>query len=122
MAYDEKLAARVRKTLQQVPGVEERKMFGGLAFLLNGHMFCGIVREDLMVRVGPEQHEAALAEPHVRPMDFTGRPLRGMVYVGAAGLQSAPALRQWVERGHSLARSLPPKVKRPRRAKRHRGP
>ncbi len=116
MAYDEKLAARVRRSLEQVPGVEERKMFGGLAFLLHGHMFCGIVGSDLMVRVGPEDYETTLAEAHVRPMDFTGRPLRGMVYVGAAGLRSAPALRKWVQRGQRLAHALPPKASaKPRR-------
>ena len=98
MAYDEELAERIRGVLRGRAGVEERKMFGGLAFLLGGRMFCGIVKSDLMVRVGPERHEEALKLPHVRPMDFTGRPSRGMVFVAPAALRSE-ALRRWVERG-----------------------
>ena len=73
-------------------------MFGGLAFLLDGRMFCGIVKRELMVRVGPQRYAEALAVPHARPMDFTGRPMKGMVYVAAAGLRG-PALDRWVERG-----------------------
>jgi TfoX/Sxy family transcriptional regulator of competence genes len=98
MAYDEPLAERVRRVLAGRPGLEERRMFGGLAFLLDGRMFCGISKDELMVRVGPERHAEALAAPHARPMDFTGRPMKGMVFVGAAGLRG-PALRRWVERG-----------------------
>jgi TfoX/Sxy family transcriptional regulator of competence genes len=98
MAYDESLAGRVRRIVGDKAGVEERKMFGGLAFLLEGRMFCGIVKDEFMVRVGPERHAEALAAPHARQMDFTGRPMKGMVYVGAAGLRG-PALRRWVERG-----------------------
>ena len=79
MSYDEKLARRIRKTLAATNDVVEKKMFGGLAFLLHGHMFCGIINEDLMVRVGPQQYEAALSQRHARPMDFTGRPLNGYV-------------------------------------------
>lgn len=112
MAYDETLAARVRELLAARDGVDERKMFGGLAFLLRGHMTCGIVGEDLMVRVGPGAYGQALTKPHVRIMDFTGRPLKGMVYVGSAGLRSRAALRRWVEAGVSFASSLPPKAKK----------
>ena len=89
MAYDEKLADRIRQAVGPRGDVTEKKMFGGLAFLLDGKMFCGIVKDDLMVRVGPERYEAALAEAHVRPMDFTGRPMNGYVYVGRGG--STPA-------------------------------
>jgi TfoX/Sxy family transcriptional regulator of competence genes len=98
MAYDERLAARIRSVLDARTGVEERKMFGGLAFLLDGRMFCGIVKGELMVRVGPERYAEALALSHARPMDFTGRPMTGMVYVAAAGLRGA-ALDRWVGRG-----------------------
>lgn len=109
MAYDETLARRVRAQLAGCDDLTERKMFGGLAFLFSGHMGCGIVGDDLMVRVGPEQHATALALPHVRPMDFTGKPLRGFVYVAAAGLATEAQLAEWLRRGVELARSLPPK-------------
>ena len=84
-------------------------MFGGLAFMLNGNMLCGVVRDDLMVRVGPERYEALLAQPHARPMDFTGRALKGLVYIGPAGHRSDAALATWVKRGVDFAASLPPK-------------
>ena len=109
MAYDEQLAERVRGILTSFPGVAERKMFGGLAYLLRGNMCCGVVGEELMVRVGRESYEAALHEPHVREMDFTGRPLRGFIYVAADGLASEGDLRAWVERGARYAESLPAK-------------
>jgi len=81
VSYDEKLAARVRKVLAGRTDVVEKKMFGGLCFMVNGAMCCGLTKTDLMVRFGPVQYDDALAEPHARPMDFTGRPLAGMVYV-----------------------------------------
>ena len=109
MAYDEQLGGRVRELLTPFAGVTERKMFGGLAFLLRGNMCCGVVGSDLMVRVGRESYEAALHEPHVREMDFTGRPLRGFIYVSADGLASEGDLRAWVERGARFAESLPAK-------------
>ena len=109
MAYDEKLAARVRATLAAEPVTSERKMFGGLCFLVNGNMACGIVKDELMVRVGVERHEEALAQPHARPMDFTGRPMKGMVTVAAEGVRSAAGLRAWVRRGANYAAELPPK-------------
>jgi TfoX/Sxy family transcriptional regulator of competence genes len=96
--YDERLAQRVRDVLGRRAGLDERKMFGGLAFLLDGRMFCGIVKEQLMVRVGPEQHAKALALPHARPMDFTGRPMKGMIYVAPAGVRGR-SLAAWVKRG-----------------------
>jgi TfoX/Sxy family transcriptional regulator of competence genes len=108
MAYDEKLAERVRVLVGAEQGLSERKMFGGLAFMLEGHMFCGIVGSDLMLRLGPEGADTALDRPHVRPMDFTGRPLAGMVYVAPEGLRGA-ALRRWVEQAAVFARTLPPK-------------
>lgn len=108
MAYDERLADRVRDVLEGAPGVSERKMFGGIAFMVEGHMACGVAGDDLMLRLGPEGAEAALRRPHVRPMDFTGRPMTGMVFVAPPGLRGA-ALRRWVEAAAAFARTLPPK-------------
>ncbi|MDH4102564.1 MAG: TfoX/Sxy family protein [Thermoleophilia bacterium] len=113
MAYDETLADRVRDALAPEDGVTQRKMFGGLAFMVDGHMACGVVGEDLMLRLGAEGAEAVLERAHVRPMDFTGRPMTGMVYVDSAGLRGV-ALRNWVEKAVAHARSLPPKVPRSR--------
>jgi TfoX/Sxy family transcriptional regulator of competence genes len=108
MAFDEKLAERVRGVLKRRRGISEKRMFGGLAFLVNGHMACGIIGDDLIVRVGPEAYEAALRKPGARPMDFTGRAMKGMVYVGPRSTQRATSLKTWLERGLSYARSLPP--------------
>ena len=109
MAYDEALAGRVSSALGDEPGVVEKKMFGGVAFTLSGNMACGIVGDELMVRVGPDNYDDALSRPYARPMDFTGRPMRGLVFVGRPGFQSDPDLAAWVEYGASFARSLPPK-------------
>lgn len=109
MAYDEQLADRVRAALADRGGVSERKMFGGLAFMVDGHMACGIVGGELMLRLGPDGADAALAESHVRPMDFTGRPMSGMVYVAQAGLRDQAALGVWVERSLAFVATLPPK-------------
>ena len=110
MAYDLVLADRVRRALVDADATE-KKMFGGVAWMVGGYMTCGIVGEDLMVRVGPEANDAALARPHVRPMDFTGRPMVGMVYVAPAGVTSEPELRDWIDRAVGYAREQPPKVK-----------
>jgi TfoX/Sxy family transcriptional regulator of competence genes len=110
MAYDEVLADRVRQALEGRLGLTERKMFGGIAWMLEGHMCVGIVDRDLMVRVGPDGWEDALDEPHVRPMDFTGRPLKSYVYVAPEGLESDGALLDWVRRGAEFAATLPPKA------------
>ena len=109
MAYDEQLAARVREVLEARPGLSERKMFGGIAFMLEGNMAIGIVGEDLMVRLEPDEAQRALAEPHARPMDFTGRPPKNMVFVGPAGTAEDADLLSWVEAGADHAASLPPK-------------
>jgi len=108
VAYDEQLAERVRAVLASSDGLTERKMFGGLAFMINGNMACGIVREELMLRLGAEGADAALDQSHVRQMDFTGRPMTGMVYVESGGLGDSE-LRGWVEQAAGFARSLPPK-------------
>jgi TfoX/Sxy family transcriptional regulator of competence genes len=110
VAFDEQLAERVRVVLQSEEGVTERRMFGGLAFMLNGNMACGIVKDELMLRLGAEGVDAALERPHVREMDFTGRPMTGMVYVGRGGLGDAE-LRGWVQQAAAFARSLPPKTR-----------
>lgn len=109
MAYDETVAARLREGLIGVPRVAEKKMFGGLAFLVNGHMCCGVVGDELMIRVGPEAYDKALAQPHAREMDFTGKAMRGFVYVGRAGFHREGALRAWIDRGLSFVTTLPPK-------------
>lgn len=108
MAYDENLADRVRTILEVEPSLSERKMFGGLAFMVDGHMCCGIVGSDLMLRLGPAGAETALALSHVRSMDFTGRLMTSMVYVAPEGLRGV-ALRRWVEKATAFARTLPPK-------------
>ena len=95
MAYDETLAARIREVTGEIDGeVTERKMFGGLAFMLNGHMFTGVVGDELMLRLGEAGAEAALHREHVREMDFTGRPAKAMVFVEPAGLEG-DALAGW---------------------------
>lgn len=109
MAYDEGLAQRIREVLEHEPGVTEKKMFGGLAFLIGGHMVCGPERERLMVRVGPEAHAEALARPHARPMDFTGRPMKGFVYVDPEGYAEDEDLATWIGLGLSFVRTLPAK-------------
>jgi TfoX/Sxy family transcriptional regulator of competence genes len=109
MAYDEGLAERLRDVLSEQMGLTEKKMFGGLAFLCQGHMFCGIVGEELMVRVGPERYEQALLEPHARAMDFTGRPMKGYIYVEPEGFEADDELKNWANRGLEFVLSLPPK-------------
>jgi len=108
MAYDEALADRLRDALAGERGVTERKMFGGLAFMVGGHMACGIVKGELMLRLGAECADNALERPYVRPMDFTGRPMSGMVFVELEGLRGA-ALGLWVAQAVAFVRTLPPK-------------
>jgi TfoX/Sxy family transcriptional regulator of competence genes len=112
MAYDEHLAQRVQACLEDVPNIESRKMFGGVAYMYQGHMLCGVVGEQLMVRVGPENYEQALCDPLVKPMDFTGKPLKGMVYVMPTALRDEDGLSAWVQQGLKFAQSLPAKKKR----------
>ena len=109
MAYNERLADAVRAALATQRGVSEKRMFGGLTFLVDEHTCCGIVGDELMARVGPRHYTAALTKRHAREMDFTGRPLKGYVYVAQEGLQTRQAIRAWVERGATFASSLPPK-------------
>jgi TfoX/Sxy family transcriptional regulator of competence genes len=111
VAYSETLADRIRAIIGDRPDVTERKMFGGIAFMLKGNMFCGITRDDLMVRVGPDRFDQALASPGARLMDFTGRPMKGMAFVGPEGYGTDDALRGWVDQTLDYARSLPAKTK-----------
>ena len=109
MAYDEALAARVKEILSGGFETTERKMFGGLAFMLAGNMCCCVTDKGLIARVGPEGYDEALALPHAGVMDLTGRPMRGWVLVQPAGLESDAALNRWVERSAEFAVTLPAK-------------
>ena len=109
MAYDEGLAQRVCEALEEQPGISEKKMFGGLAFLLRGNMCVGVVGDELMVRVGPQEHAEALRQPHARKMDFTGRPMKGFVFVASEGVEADADLERWVARGVAYAASMPVK-------------
>ncbi len=95
--------------LARQSGVVERKMFGGLAFMVHGNMCCGIVGDELMLRVGVKQYEDVLTNPDARPMDFTGRPMRGMVYISSSGFGSDESLSRWVDRALDSVNTLPPK-------------
>ena len=108
MPIDEGLAQRIREALGAAQ-VAERKMFGGIAFMSRGHMFVGIAKQMLMVRVGPAAYADALRKPHVREMDFTGRPMRGYVYVDAAGIERDEDLAHWVQAGLAFVGTLPAK-------------
>lgn len=116
MAYDEALAERIRTVLADRDDVREQKMFGGIAFMVGERMAVGVIREDLMVRVGPEAHDEALERPHTRPMDFSGRPMRGMVYVAPAGVARDEDLARWVRDAAAHAAAQPPKTAKGRRA------
>ena len=109
MPYDEGLAQRIREALNQRSDIKEKKMFGGIAFMLSGNMCCGVVRDTLMLRVGPEQYDAALNRPHAREMDFTGKPMKGMIYVDPGGITEERMLEEWLAWGVRYAESLPAK-------------
>jgi hypothetical protein len=109
MGYDEGLAFRVRELFAGRRDVVEKSMFGGLAMLVDGHMSVGIVGEDLVVRVGAERHDAALARAHTRVMDFTGRPMRGWIFVSPEGIAEDSALEEWVAWGIETAKTSPEK-------------
>jgi len=109
MAYDELLADRVRTALAGAAAIAERKMFGGLAFLAGGHMFVGILGRVLMARVGPERYLQELARPHVRVMDFTGKPMTGYVFVDPPGFETDTDLSYWINACIGFVRTLPAK-------------
>ena len=109
MAFDEKLAARLREIFNKTGQFTEKKMFGGIAFMLNGNMCCGVINDLLMARVGRDRYEASLALPHVRPMDFTGKPMTGYVYVEPEGYKEDVDLKVWVDRCVDFVSTLPGK-------------
>ena len=109
MAYDEGLADRIRDQLSHHDGLVEKKMFGGISFLLRGNMCCGVIKEDMCARVGPERFEEYLALPHARLMDFTKRPMKGWLYVSPEGLEDEAELAAWVKRCEAFCLSLPAK-------------
>jgi TfoX/Sxy family transcriptional regulator of competence genes len=109
MAYDEAVAGRVRKALAGSPGIVEKKMFGGIAFMVRGNMCCGVIGDRLMLRVGPKGYETALSRPHASAMDFTGRSMKGLVYVEPAGFASPGDLNTWIGKAMAFTLSLPAK-------------
>lgn len=108
MAYNLKLAERIRSKMDGLPFVE-KKMFGGVGFLLNGNMSCGVNKDDLVVRVDPERHPALLKKPHAKPFDLTGKPMKGWLVVEAEGIKTEKQLGAWVKEGIEFASKLPPK-------------
>ena len=110
MTYDKGLAQRVREILEEEPGFDEKKMFGGICFLLFGNMVCGIIKDDLIVRVGADRYEETMKLPHTRKFDLTGKPLRGWVMVVARALDADEELNDWVQKAVAFVRTLPPKA------------
>lgn len=109
MAYDEGVAQRIREALVDLHSVIEKKMFGGVAFMQSGNMLCGVIDNALMARVGPDQYAQALAQPHAREMDFTGRPMKGFVYVQPEGFVDDRQLRDWIALCENFVCTLPAK-------------
>ena len=109
MAYDEGLAARIDAAVGEVEDVEQKKMFGGICFLVRQHMCAGVVDDILMARVGPDQYEECLKAEHAREMTFTGKPMKGLVYVDPAGISTDAQLQQWVDRCLDFVATLPDK-------------
>jgi TfoX/Sxy family transcriptional regulator of competence genes len=109
MAFDETLAARIRDALARKRGVEEKKMFGGVGFLFRGNMLVGVWKNSLIVRLGPDNHDEALLEPHVLEFDITGRPMKGWVLVEPAGIENDAQLNGWIERALKFVKVLPRK-------------
>lgn len=109
MAYSEDLAQRIRDEIGDHPALVEKQMFGGIAFMVHGNMSVGVSGDDLMVRVGKENHEEAMAQPHVRIFDLSSRPMTGWVLVGPDGIASDGDLARWIDVGVGYAESLPPK-------------
>ena len=109
MAYDEALAARIRDEVASVADITEKKMFGGLSFLLNGNMAVGVIGDEMCVRAGTAGFDELLAEPGARVFDFSGRPMSGWLMVGDVGLVDEASFVRWVRRGVAFAGSLPPK-------------
>src|SRR5262245_43940508 len=111
MAFDETLAARIRDALARKRGVEAKKMFGGVGYLLHGNLLVGVWKDSLIVRLGPDNYDDALREPHVREFDITGRPMKGWVLVEPGGVEDDEQLTDWIERATRFVRTLPAKEK-----------
>ena len=109
MPFSESLAARIRDTLARRKNIEEKKMFGGVGFLLNGNMLVGVWKDSLIVRLGPDNYDDALLEPHVREFDITGKPMKGWVMVESEGVEDDGQLQDWIERALKFVRTLPRK-------------
>jgi TfoX/Sxy family transcriptional regulator of competence genes len=109
VAFNESLAARIRDALAKKKSVEAKKMFGGVGFLLKGNLLVGVWKDSLIVRVGPEEGEMALREPHVKKFDITGRPMKGWILVGPSGVDDDDQLDDWIERAWNFVRTLPAK-------------
>lgn len=109
MAYDEGLAERLQDQFRDRDDVEVKKMFGGLCYMVKNHMCCGIVGDTLMARVGQDRYEDCLKQDHVREMDFTGRAMKGMVYVSPEGIESDSDLARWIDICIGFLETLPPK-------------
>jgi TfoX/Sxy family transcriptional regulator of competence genes len=109
MAFDEALAGRVREMVGASAGVVEKRMFGGVAFLVHGNISVGVHGDELIVRLEPTETDQALREPGARIFDITGRPMQGWLLVASSALESKAALRKWVSKGIAYAQSLPPK-------------
>ena len=109
MPYDTGLVQRIREQVEALPGISEKEMFGGLSFFVNGNLAVGVIGEELIVRVGPDQTEQALARPAARPFNMTGRAMKGWVTVKPAGFEGDADLSEWVRKGMNFARSLPAK-------------
>ena len=112
VAYNEELAGRIRAALADRTDVEEKKMFGGVSFMVAGQMCCGVLKNDLVVRIEPAEFDTLVAQPHVRPFDFSGRPMQGMVYVDNGALADPEVLRTWVQRGTDYVATHPAAPKR----------
>lgn len=108
MAYNLKLAERIRSQLDGIPFVE-RKMFGGVGFLIDGNMACGVNKDNLIVRIDPERQGTLLEKPHIKPFDLTGKPMKGWLLVEADGVKTEKQLEAWVKEGVEFASTLPPK-------------
>src|SRR5438874_7319667 len=109
MTFDDALAQRIRQLLARRKGIEEKKMFGGIGFLLNGNMLVGVWKNSLIVRLGPEKGDEALMEPHVKEFDITGRPMKGWVLVEPEGVTSDDQLKGWIQRALKFVGKLPVK-------------
>jgi hypothetical protein len=117
MAYDERLAERIREAVKGEKGVTEKAMFGGIAWLRGGNMFVGTLKDELMVRVGKDAHDAEVRRPHARIMDFTGRPMKGYLIIAPAGVKRVAAVKAWADRALEHVSTLPAKGSKAKKAK-----